>query len=541
MVTVHQSTTSAAARRRQRVDAALSGAESADVTSATLTALGRIVSRESRRLPAALTAESCDDVTQRVAVRILSSQDGALTLAALNSASAAARNAARRQCERAARSIVGTIVRDATIAADVTTGPLAYRGPVESERVTAALRAAGSDDVRIDRDHQRSYALGAAAAAGYRAGKSAARRAGKSAAATLALADACADAAAGNAASGDWRRIREETTASAVRIVRVQSLDAMLTATLRAPLPTTGNGAESAGRTLAGILADRADTAAPFSAAFSAALTAAALAGSGRGAVALRTATLALADRTAADWSGAARAALDAAALADAAASSARTAAAAAGSTALEHPGRANQTAARAARTAAAGAAGRADAARTLAQVTTSLALSAARRPVTLADVVTSCLTATPDGAARQGTSGQRRRRQASGQSRDVSTLDTATALAVLTGSADTTSNAARALRTALDDAASAALDAASVTPAPSAALARQRARASQQDAAGGRRIPVTWSPATAARAVTLARATDHQRRRDAAAARNAAHVTAALRSALAVWQPVLA
>lgn len=562
MHTISETTTSrearqaaAAARRAARLGQAAAEAP-ATISEAALATLTDLARREARRIPPQLAARAdCDDIAQRAAIRLPD-----LTVAALDSASPLARAAATREARSALRSIVGTTIRDATgsaaslaaLTSTTTTGPLAYRQtgqtlPVRSQQWTrvplplvglvgpaaqwttsehqsetdlarAALKADAAT-YRPDRDAagQRAYAIDHQRAAGYRAGKAAGRaNPDLTSDQRTDLANLAGDVAARHEARS-FRTISERTAApvrpgdaASVRLIREQSLERLLTDGLRVGLDTSRGGDQS-GRTLAGILCDPRDVAPAFREGFTI-LDRLARCQTGRGGSALRTATGGLAGR---DWPAEARQAAAEARQAAHAASEARAAAEAARQAASEHRGEGTTRAARAARDAASEAARRANLARSVWQTLTALALD--RRPVTLTALVWHCLAASPDMAGRQ-TSGAANVRTRNGQARDVSTIDTATLLAILTGSPDTTSNAARGLRSALAEAARYGLDATLASPRPSLPLARYRAacaRADRERAAEAR-----------------------QARRDAAARSAGQRAAAATRAALAARQP---
>lgn len=539
---------SAAARRRSRIAASLDGAAAVEPDAAALAALAALARGEARRIPDTLRQSlDADDVAQSAAVRLLSSDAGRLTLAALTSASDVARDAARRHARGAVRSIVGHAIRDGSTAADVaadaltaetTTGALAHRSGAEALAVAAALAADGAA-VRIDRDDARRTGLEHAAYVGRGTGVRAARRAGLDAAAADAIgAEASRVLVRHNAGRGGvWAAVREQTTpgyvtgtAAAVRIIRETSLERLLTSALHVPLPTSGNGAASAGRTDSGVLADR-ETSAAFRGRFASHVRRLSAETTGRGAARLATVAATLPAR---DWTAdaaAARvkvaAALDALAAADAARL-------AADALAADHPGKGNAAAARAARTAHVAAERETAHVLDVWHVLNAAALDAAagRRP-TLASLAVLTLSTSADSLR----TGAGRRRAQTGTA-DRSTLSTAVLLDVLAGSRDTAGALSIRLRSVLADAADAAvLDALAEAPQPSARLARHRSR----DAAAGRlpaAPPSTWSASTVHRAARLADAAAVQRRRDAAAADAYRRTFAAVVAAVAVWAP---
>lgn len=544
----------ATARRRSRVAARLAGLD-VEPDAAALAVLSGLAAREARRIPDGLRQTlDAADVAQSAAVRLLSTDAGRLTLAALTSSSDAARDAARRTARGAVRSIVGTAIRTGT-AADVTadaltaedqSGPLAFRVGTERDAVAAALAADGLYSVP-DRDAGRTVALGTVAAHGRGAAIVAGRAAGLDAAGLDALGNIGAGLAVRHAAGrgGTFAAVREQTSArhaagetrrgdaiGSVRILRETSLERLLTSTMRTGLPDAGRGAESAGRTLSGLLADR-ETAALYRDAFRAAVRRHAADTTGRGAAALAAAVAGLPSR---DWTLDARAArLDVAAALDAldAADAARLDADAA---ARDHRGKVNAAAARAARTAHAAAERSAAHALDVWHVTNAAALDAAdgRRP-TLDGLAVLTLTTSADGLR----TGAGRRRAETGTA-DRSTLSTAVLLDVVTGSRDTASNAAARLRSVLDAAAADALDGLAARPVPSARLAAHRSRDNAAARLPGS-PPLTWSTLSVHRAARAADAARLAARRDAAARDAGRRVAAALRSAAAIWEPVLA
>lgn len=375
---------------------------------------------------------------------------------------------------------------------------LAYGGgrtAQEAGAVALALEADGPYE-RADRDTARGWGFAYTDRAATDTAQRAHRRAGGAA-----LTDTEAGAVAGavrGAIRQEARRlraIRERTTARTVRIMRGADLETLLTDTLRAPLPTTGAGAETAGRTLAGMLADR-DTRTAWRTVFGAALTDAALDTDGRGAVLVRTAVLALRDAVPADTVHRANAWRRTAALRAREAQEAQREAdaAALALTALSGASRAQQNGARqeadaAAQRAARLTAGaeqeaqRADACAVLAL------LHAERGALTLADAVyVFTATTAPDG----GRTGGARRRRSRGEADDGrTTVDTGAVLDFLRLPTATDGAAAKRLRSVLTDAADAATTEAGAA-APSrfpAVFAEREAQRAAQRLADGRTV----------------------------------------------------
>jgi hypothetical protein len=462
----------AANRRKARLSADLPTHDEskplANLSSAALAIVAQTCAGEARRIPTSLSAVcSADDLTTETLLTLTETPKGRAALASLSldlsSVTSEARAVVRMVAKRGASNLLRresvakradeTIRRHAQVTAVALTSTAtgAMRGRSESEQasVLAAIEADGPSD-RIDRDHQRSYALSDASAKGWQQGRSQATAAGIGHAGALDAA-AMAEHAAHRGERRAMRAMREQTTAREVRIVRGADLESLLTQQLRIGGLHAEQG-DTAGRTLASVLSGHEGrfARAAFRATFAASLDTLTLVGSGRGARVLRAVADDLASLTTDDASDRATEYQQAAQAtrehADALAALAPS----------KRRGLSNVE--RAALDAAAAAAAAADRADRLAALATTLAETRATRPLRLADVVWASVTSAADEGRRTGGA---RARADKGQASDASTLDNVSACAFL-GWHDATSNGPRCYLATVRMACERALDATS-------------------------------------------------------------------------------
>lgn len=334
----------------------------------------------------------------------------------------------------------------------------------EAEAVALAIAADGEWQ-RADKDQGRTFALHLAESRGYVAGKAESRAEAIATAKGRNLkAEAIATARASKAeVKAERHRVRpireagnpltpqESLTPSGrpIRLLRGQDLDALLTHQLR--FHNDAQDTAPSGRTLASIVADR-DSGAAFGRAFAVALSAEVATHKCRGIVALREAVARLESLTEADTEAVAEAAMRAYSDAFDDAEAAREAAPS------KVPGSRRLTEAERAKAEAAhNAEAKADQYAEAEAVAVVLREVRKSRPLSLADVLVTCLRS-PSTDAERRTTGAARNRKAKAEAIDATDLAYPYAYAYL-GLGDSASNGARALRDVVNRAREVAAD----------------------------------------------------------------------------------